>query len=64
MALDFLAIASNGAFPTPTPTDAQRSIYAASWGLLGTAAAPAVSVAANTFSIIQRGFRKIIGWVV
>ena len=35
MALDHMAIISNGSYPTPTPTDAQRAYYAASHGLLG-----------------------------
>jgi len=34
MALDYMAIASNGAFPTPTPTALQRAAYAVSYGLL------------------------------
>ena len=33
--MDFLAIVSMGAYPTPTPTDTARALFAASWGLLG-----------------------------
>ena len=36
---DNLAVASNGAYPAPTPTDAARAIFAASYGLLATAPA-------------------------
>ncbi len=32
MALDFFAIASNGYFPTPTPSNAERAALAATWG--------------------------------
>jgi hypothetical protein len=35
--MEWFAIASYGAYPTPTPTDAQRAIYAVSYGLLATA---------------------------
>ena len=59
MALDFMAIASNGAFPTPTPTTTQRAIYAVSWGLLGVAPSEG---GANTFALVYRGMRKIISW--
>ena len=31
---DYLAVVSVGAFPTPTPTGAQRAAYAVSWGLI------------------------------
>ena len=34
MALDFMAIISNGAYPTVGATSAQRAMYAVSWGLL------------------------------
>ena len=34
MALDFMAIVSSGAYPTPTPTATQRAAYAVSYGLL------------------------------
>lgn len=34
--MDFLAIASMGTYPTPTPTDALRAGYAVTFGLLGT----------------------------
>lgn len=40
--MDFFAIASMGAFPTPTPTSVQRAIYAVSYGLLDTAFAVGV----------------------
>ena len=33
--MDFLAIVSQGAFPTPVPTGAERAAYAISRGLLG-----------------------------
>ena len=36
MALDHFAIASFGAYPTPTPSDAARAAYAVTHGLLGT----------------------------
>lgn len=35
--MDYFAVVSLGAYPTPTPTDAARAAYFASWGLLGTA---------------------------
>lgn len=35
MALDFMAIVSNGSYPTPTPTGQQRAIFAVTHGLLG-----------------------------
>jgi len=35
MALDYMAIISNGTYPTPTPTGKQRVAYAASLGMLG-----------------------------
>lgn len=34
--MDYLAIVSSGAFPTPTPTASERALYAASYGLLPT----------------------------
>ena len=34
MALDFIAISSRGAYPTPTPTGARRAALAVSQGLL------------------------------
>jgi hypothetical protein len=34
MALDYMAIASYGVFPTPTPTSAVRAYLASSMGLL------------------------------
>ena len=34
MALDFFAIASNGGFPEPTPTEVHRTVGLASWGYL------------------------------
>ena len=34
MALDYLAIVSNGAYPKPTPTATRRAALAASFGLL------------------------------
>lgn len=46
--MDWFAIVSLGTYPTPTPTAAQRAIYAASWGLLGTA--PAYTVPARGLS--------------
>ncbi len=42
---DMLAVASNGAYPSPTPTDAQRAMFAISYGLLD--AAPAAVEAAG-----------------
>jgi hypothetical protein len=36
---DMYAVASLGTYPTPTPTDAQRAIFAVSYGLLDTAPA-------------------------
>lgn len=32
--LDYFAIATQGFFPTPTPTDSARMVFAASWGFL------------------------------
>jgi len=32
--MDFFAVATLGAFPTPTPTASQRMAYEASYGLL------------------------------
>lgn len=40
--MDFMAIVSCGAYPTPTPTDAQRASYAVSYGLLGSVPASLV----------------------
>lgn len=37
MALDFMAIISNGTYPTAGATSTQRAIYAVSWGLLAEA---------------------------
>ena len=34
MAFDWLAVVSNGTYPTPTPTATQRAAYAVSYGLL------------------------------
>ncbi len=34
MALDFMAIVSNGTYPTPTPSGALRAALAVSYGLL------------------------------
>ena len=34
MALDLMAIASWGTYPTPTPTSTQRAAYGVSYGLL------------------------------
>lgn len=33
--MDWFAIMTLGAYPTPTPTDAQRAAYGISYGLLG-----------------------------
>ena len=32
--IDFLAIATTGFFPTPTPTDTERMAFASTWGYL------------------------------
>ena len=58
--MDFMAIASWGTYPTPTPTNAQRAAYAASYGLLGLL--PAAAAGQNQFSVLQRGMRRIIKW--
>ncbi len=44
MALDFMAIVSNGTYPTPTPTAAARAAYAVSYGLLGVASSVVPSI--------------------
>jgi len=43
--MDYMAVVSMGAFPTPTPSDSTRASLAASWGLLETS--PSVSVVLN-----------------
>ncbi len=56
--MDFLAIATNGFLPTPTPTDSQRMAYAATWGYLGTLP-KASGVVAATFMSFKRGAAKL-----
>lgn len=55
MALDFLAIASAGSFPTPGVTLSARAVYAASLGILGSVQ--------GSEQIVQRGgnFFEITG---
>ncbi len=60
MALDFMAIISTGAYPTPTPTAAQRMAFAASYGLLDTLT-EGVSVGGfltRAFLLLRRRRRK------
>jgi len=46
MALDYMAIASMGVYPTPTPTSKRRAELAVSFGLLNfTFPGPPISVA-------------------
>jgi len=40
--MDFIAIASRGAYPTPTPTGAVRAALAVSYGLLDFALSPSI----------------------
>ena len=57
MALDFMAIISNGTYPTvATTTTAERAIFAISWGLLALAAARVVGVG-NGLGRFGFGFR-------
>ena len=41
--MDWFATTSLGAYPTPTPTAAERAIFAVSFGLLDTAPALVIS---------------------
>jgi len=60
MALDFLAIGTIGAYPTPTPTDAVRYSRIATWGFLGVAPV-VVSTGLKYLKIFGSRLRKIIG---
>jgi hypothetical protein len=51
--MDLFAIASVGAYPTPTPTATQRAAYAVSWGLRGAVA----TAVASTF--VKRGLHRL-----
>jgi hypothetical protein len=42
--MDFFAIATQGFFPTPTPTGKQRMAFAATWGYLSTVPDAVVAV--------------------
>ena len=44
---DTYAVASYGTYPDPTPTDAERAVFAVSFGLLDTAPTASVSTDAN-----------------
>lgn len=57
--MDWFAVASYGVFPTPTPTDAERAVFAVSYGLLSTA--PAAVAVAQFIKIIGSGLKKLIG---
>jgi len=37
LAIDYFAVASNGGFPTPTPTDEERMSFIGTWGYFGEA---------------------------
>jgi hypothetical protein len=60
MALDFMAIISNGTYPTPTPTAAQRAIYAVSFGMLSTA--PEGEIGGDLVSTVLAIGKKAIGF--
>jgi len=57
--VDFFAIASRGAYPTPTPTGAQRASYVVTAGLLSLL--PSLAVGGFTGSLIGSNFRRCIG---
>ncbi len=50
--MDFLAIASLGTYPTPTPTLTARAAYAVSYGLLGSVYTPIAG-------LINRGLYRL-----
>lgn len=52
--MDFFAIASNGAYPTPTPTAVQRAAYAVTYGLLSLL--PTVEVV----DVVAKRFRSVL----
>lgn len=56
--LDYMAIASSGVYPTPTPTGTERAIFAVSMGLLAETFAPPVEN--NMFSKLFGGGIKYL----
>ena len=54
--MDFFAIASYGAYPTPTPTGAQRAAFAVTYGLFGGPLAADSTPAATTIAGIYPKF--------
>ena len=63
MALDFMAIISNGSYPTPTPTASQRASFAVSLGLLGSVPEGELSTSLPSiiFNIGRAGINFAIG---
>jgi len=49
--MDWFAVASYGAYPTAGSTDAERAIFAVSYGLLDTAYEQAAGVEGGPFSM-------------
>jgi len=54
MAIDFFAVATQGYFPTPTPSAAARMAYAATWGYLGTVPTGAAGILRGLFRLGMR----------
>lgn len=61
MALDFFAIASQGTYPTPTPTAARRAALAVSQGLLNITL-PAPPVVTEKFRTWARSMWGKLPW--
>ena len=61
MALDYMRIASQGVYPTPTPSGASRMASAVSQGLINYTLSAPIAGALNILRIIGSGFRKLIG---
>ena len=59
MALDYIAIVSYGAYPTPTPTGARRAGLAVSMGLLNFDLPAPPGPTGNLFNIFKRGFKRM-----
>ena len=58
--MDYMAIVSVGTYPAPASTSTQRAAFAASWGLLSTAAS-GVGGIRRLMKLIGSCFKKFIG---
>lgn len=53
--MDWFAIVSNGTYPTPTPTNAERAAFAVSYGLLDTLYEAVTTTVKRTLLLMKVG---------